>query len=362
LIAANRAPRTLDDLDFQGAVPYAYHLDADKFAAFLAKDLMQKGVVRKHAHITKVDRDENGFVSKLCVADCSSLTADLYVDCTGQRALLSAGDDWVSYANQLLCDRAVTLRIPQTSADYSPATFTNVKALDAGWAWDISLQNRRGRGYVYSSAHCDPEQAEAVLRRDEGENTDGLNARHIAFKSGRQRSPWSGNVVAIGLAGGFLEPLESTGIYLADYAARVLTEMFPPVPNPEKMQPLATRFNQLMGEMFDELADFLTLHYVVSGRRETPFWRDASDFARQSPRLKDLLEIWNLRPPSFADFSNRYTPFSHQSYEFILLGSGWRPSGADRGTEVLQLYKLLELKKRELLNMLPTCQQFYGLD
>lgn len=348
MIAQNLVPRQLDAPDYDGVVPYAYHLDADKFAHFLAQDLVSKGVIQKQAHVAKVHRGADGFVEKLELKEGPDLAADLYIDCTGQRAILSPPDDWVSYAGQLLCDRAVTMRVPETDDDYAPATVTTARASEAGWMWDIGLQNRRGRGYVYSSNHCEPEQAEAALRQDEGAKSEGVEARHIAFKSGRRAHPWSGNVVAMGLAGGFLEPLESTGLYLADYAARVLVEMFPPVPDPTKMRPLATRFNQLMGEMFDELADFLTLHYAVAGRRDTPFWRDASDVARHSERLANLLEIWSLRPPSFADFSNRYTPFSHQSYEFILLGSGWRPAGVGRGLDPLVLSPALELERNRI--------------
>ncbi len=352
LIVANKAPRKLSDPDYEGAVPYAYHLDANAFAGFMADHLAPQGVTGRVAHVTGVMRDEQGYVSGL-QTDGGLLTADLYIDCTGQRGLLFEMPDWVGYEEKLLCDAAVTLRIPRTDDIEAPAPFTRAKALPAGWAWDIGLRNRRGRGYVYSTRHCSAETAEATLRRDEGRAAEGIEARHIAFRCGSRSSPWHGNVVAIGLSAGFLEPLESTGLFLADYASRVLTEMFPPLSDPARMAPLAQRYNALMTEMHDDLADFLSLHYQVAGRRDTAFWQDATTPGRASPRLRHLLEMWNLRPPSFADFSLRYAPFSHQSYEFILLGSGWRPNGVVRGTASASLSPNIANLRRNLLLSLP---------
>jgi tryptophan halogenase len=352
LISANKAPRHLTDPDFEGAVPYAYHLDANAFAQFMKDHLTAQGVVTRVAHVNDVIRDEHGNVSGLRT-EGEVLTADLYIDCTGQHSLLFETPDWVSYADKLLCDAAVTFRVPSTQASPPLANFTNAKALPAGWAWDIGLRNRRGRGYVYSSRHCSAEEAEATLRNDEGLTAQDLEARHITFKSGHRAAQWQGNVVAIGLSGGFLEPLESTGLYLADFASRLLVEMFPPQPGATRMVPLAQRFNNVMAEMYDDLADFLSLHYQVSGRRDSAFWREASAREGASPRLQHLLSLWDLRPPSFADFSFRYAPFSHQSYEFILLGSGWRPDGAVQGVVGAVLSPQVADLRRRLLMALP---------
>lgn len=352
LIAANKAPRNLKDPEYEGAVPYAYHLDADAFANFMARHLYLQGVTRWAAHITEVMRDHRGQVSGLR-ADDQVLTADLYIDCTGHRHLLLETPEWVSYENQLLCDAAVTFRVPNSDDNQPPANFTRAKAMPAGWAWDIGLRFRRGRGYVYASQHCSPELAEEALRRDEGPGADGLIARHISFRSGRCAKPWQGNVVAIGLSGGFLEPLESTGLFLADFASRVLVEMLPRNPDTAGMIPMAQRYNELMAEMYDDLADFLSLHYQVAGRRDTAFWRDASAPHRASSRLQNLLSIWDVRPPSFADFSFRYAPFSHQSYEFVLLGSGWRPKGYSKGQKVAMIFQLVSNLRRSLLMSLP---------
>lgn len=342
LIAAARAPRMAEAPDYDGAVPYAYHMDAEMFADMLAGHCTARGVAQLSGHIETVERGESGLVAGLRLRDGRRLVADLYVDCTGFRALLSPQahrpggwpvgwpGGWIDQSDHLLCDRAVAFRVP-TVGSVAPAPFTRARALSAGWCWDIGLMTRRGRGYVYSSAHIDPEAAEAELRAEEGAAAEGIAARHIPFRVGRQAEPWRGNVVAIGLAAGFLEPLESTGLYLADYAARVLAEMFPPVPEAAAAEAPARRHNQLVAEVHDELLDFITLHYVVANRRDTPFWRAASAPERCTARLRHLLDLWQLRPPSFADFSLRYPPFNHLNYEFILLGSGWRPRSAPRG-------------------------------
>jgi tryptophan halogenase len=357
LIAAGKGPRCLDAAEYVGEVPYAYHMDAEMFADMLARQCAARGVAHLSGHVEDVERTEDGLVSGLRLRDGREVAADLYVDCTGFRALLSpqanAATGWVDQSNHLLCDRAVTLRVPEDPERFTPAPFTRARALECGWCWDIGLRTRRGRGYVYSSAHASPQEAEAALRAEEGAAAEGLAARHIAFRVGRQVAPWTGNVVAVGLAAGFLEPLESTGIYLADYAARVLGEMFPPSPAAATGDALARRYNQLMAETHDDILDFITLHYTLAGRRNTPFWRHASAPERCSERLHHLLALWQLRPPSFADFSLRYPPFNHLNYEFILFGSGWRPESAPRGVGTAAPDADLARRTSRLISALP---------
>lgn len=368
LIAASRAQRAPGAPDYDGAVPYAYHMDAEMFADMLATHCVARGVGHVRGHIEAVERGADDRVTGLSLRDGRQLAADLYVDCTGFRALLSPQAQrpggWVAQSDHLLCDRAVAFRVPRDPAGAAPAPFTRARALTAGWCWDIGLMTRRGRGYVYSSAHIDPEDAEAELRAEEGAAAEGIAARHIAFRVGRLAEPWRGNVVAIGLAAGFLEPLESTGLYLADYAARVLAEMFPPSPEAVAAPALARRHNQLVAEVHDELLDFITLHYLVAGRCDTPFWRAASARGRCTPRLGHLLDIWQLRPPSFADFSLRYPPFNHLNYEFILFGSGWRPRGipsaSGRSTRPAELARLADRLIRDLPDNMTALRRIHG--
>ncbi|MGR3572668.1 tryptophan halogenase family protein [Brevirhabdus sp.] len=370
LIAGNRAPRAPGQRDYAAPVPYAYHLDAEALAEMLAEHCRTQGVGRLSGHVVGVNRRADGTVAAVRLRDGTECAADLFVDCTGFRALLAehpvprpregiaaaAPADWIDQSHHLICDRAVTLRIPEGGegrAAYRPAPFTRARALSAGWAWNIGLTDRRGRGYVYSSTHCDRDRAEACLRADEGPRANGLEAGHLRFRVGRRRSPWQGNTVAIGLAAGFLEPLESTGIFMADHGARALLHMFPPDARACAAPALARRYNALMTEMHDELLDFIAVHYAVAGRRDTPFWRDAGDPARLTDRLRDLLALWDHRPPAFVDFSNRFVPFNHANYEFILLGSGWRPRGAPPGPRPAPIAPEAAGVTRDLLHMLP---------
>lgn len=332
LIAQGVAPRALDADDYTGAVPYAYHMDAEMFADALARRCGGQGVQHIRARMMRADRNAQGHVSAVVLDDGQRLQADLYVDCTGFRALLSRetpGYAWVDQSEHLLCDRAVTLRIPEDPAQFVAPAVTRARALSAGWCWDIGLRSRRGRGYVYASRHLSAEDADAELRAEEGLRAHGIEARHLAFSVGRQASPWSGNVVALGLAAGFLEPLESTGLYLADTGARMLAEMFPPAPHLATAEPLVERFNTVMAELHDDILTFVALHYAVADRPE-PFWRDAADPKRHTVRLAHLLALWRIRAPVLADFSLRFTPFGVTSYEFILFGSDWAkaPAGA----------------------------------
>jgi tryptophan 7-halogenase len=358
LIAADLAPRRATDPEFgSAALPYAYHMDAEMFAELLARQMRAAGVAHETGHVAQVQRGPNNLVTGVTLTDGRLLVADLFVDCSGFAALLSpaahAGAGWVDQSVHLLCDSAVTLRAPQIAA---PRAFTSAKALSAGWTWDIGLQSRRGRGYVYSSKHLSPEEAEAELRRDAPDAAADTPVRHLHFRVGRQTAPWQNNVVAIGLAAGFVEPLESTGLYLADLAARLLCEMFPPTPAASASLALAKRFNQVMGEVHDSILDFLTLHYATAKRRDTAFWRDASDPSRYTANLALLLDLWEQRPPSFADFSLKFAPFLQSSHAFILLGSGWHPAMAERGRGRPQLSPSVAAQVRDLTNSLPPHQ------
>lgn len=330
LIRQRKAPRPLAAAGYSGAVPYAYHLDAELFAEHLACRCERGGVRRVSAHIVEVKREaETGHVTSLHDHDGRSFRADFFVDCSGFRSLLSdrndAGAEWIDQSRHLICDRAVTLRVP-LAPDARPEAFTRARALGAGWCWDIGLRARRGRGYVYSSAHTSGDEAELALREEEGCG-DEIEAQHLRFKVGRRREAWTGNVAAIGLSAGFLEPLESTGLYFAQKGARALADLLPKEVAHPAHQRLARRYSAVMADMHDCVLDFIQLHYAVAQRRDTAFWEDASHADCLTDRLRDLLQIWDMRPPIDLDIDPDLGPFVQANYKFILLGSGWRPSG-----------------------------------
>jgi len=359
LIAAGRAPRAEGDPEYGGAeLPYAYHLDAEMFGDMLRRHATASGVVHTEGHVAEVDRDpEAGIVRAVVLRDGRRLFADLFIDCTGFQGLLGDGagrdDEWIDQSKHLICDRAVTFRVPRGEGTTTPEPFTRARALSAGWTWDIGLMSRRGRGYVYSSSHLDPEAAEAELRQEEGPGADELAARHIPFRVGRLEKPWRRNVVAIGLAAGFVEPLESTGLYLIDFATQLLLETFPLLPEHAARPELAAVFNARLGEVHDEILDFIQLHYAVAQRRDTEFWRAASAPSCSSDRLRHRLALWSQRPPSFADFPLRFPPFNQVNYDFVLCGSGWRPPGATAHARRLEQPASTRRLTEHLLQRLP---------
>jgi len=256
-----------------------------------------------------VRQSDNGDIAALKLASGDEVAADLFVDCTGFSALLmekTLGVGWVDCSQWLLCDRATVMQVPYDP--YYPGyvrPYTTATALSAGWVWEIPLQDRRSLGYVHSSAYQDDAAAEAELRAFEGPHAAGLDARIVPFKVGHRTKSWVRNCIAIGLAGNFIEPLESTGLYLSDLATVMLAEHFP---YRDDMAPLAYRFNRIMANRFYEILDFINMHYCLTRRTDSEFWREVQKPARVNDRLRAKLEFWQHKPPSAADFEDMFMP------------------------------------------------------
>lgn len=295
--------------DFGAPLSYAYHMDALKFADLLCEIATARGVKHYRDHVVDVQMAENGDIAAVLTRDGQRLEADLFIDCTGFAALLiekKMGVKWVDCSKWLLCDRAVTLQVPYTT--HYPGhvrPYTTATALSTGWVWEIPLQHKRSLGYVHSSAFISEEQAEAEVRGFEGEHAAQLDSRIIHFKVGHREKSWAGNCIAIGLAANFIEPLESTGIYLSDLATVMLAEHFP---YGNDLAPLAFRFNRIMANRFYEILDFINLHYTLSRRDDNEFWREVRKPERITDRLKAKLEFWRRKPPSHSDFEDQFFP------------------------------------------------------
>ena len=342
----NLAPQMLGRWDFGRPLTYAYHMNALKFADYLCELSTARGVAHHLDHVVDVEMAQNGDIAAVQTKSGKRLEADLFIDCTGFAALLSEkklGVKWVDCSQWLLCDRAVTMHVPYEH--HYPGyvrPYTTATALSAGWAWEIPLQDKRSLGYVHSGAFIDEEKAEKELRAFEGAHADSLDSRVIHFKVGHREKAWVRNCVSIGLAGSFIEPLESTGLYLSDLAAVMLTEHFP---LGDDMEPLAFRFNRVMVNRFYEILDFINMHYCLTRRTDTEFWREVQRSERINDRLKAKLDYWRVKPPSPSDFEDQFFPgqpdtplpsggvpgdhrspvdtagiWSHESYETILYG------------------------------------------
>jgi glycine/D-amino acid oxidase-like deaminating enzyme len=318
---SQRAPKKPGEGEFSGPLNYAYHFDAARLARVLAERAVALGVRHLTGLLTDVELGEDGAIARVITREHGALEADLYIDCSGFRAELigkALGAKFKSVRDVLFTDRALAAKIPYGDPDAPIESFTIAAAHEAGWTWDIGLEGARGIGTVYSSAHMSDDQAADVLRAYIGH--DDFSARLLPFEPGYREAQWVKNCVAVGLAGGFVEPLESTGVLLIEAAVGMIAELFPhngPVEAPAK------RFNELIVARYERIINFLKLHYCLS-RRDEPFWRDNADPASIPEALQELLRQWRHRPPGRYDFLLDVESFAFFNYQYILYGMDFR--------------------------------------
>ena len=330
---AGRGPKRVDEQPFFGTMNYAYHFDAGKLATWLAQVGLANGVTRLLGLVDGVKLDEQGFIASVHSAEHGDLAADLFIDCTGFRGELigkALGSEYRDVNKHLFNDRALAMQVPYNRPDHPIATATIATAHEAGWTWDIGLHDRRGVGYVYSSSHTDDTRAEEVLRGYIGKGAEPLTAMKLRFRLGYRDQPWVKNCVAIGLAGGFLEPLESTGIAMIDLACEMLADLFPR--SGEALETTALTFNRNMVTRYQLAMDFLKIHYGLTKRTDTSFWIDNANRASWSDRMVDLLDMWRTRPPSAYDFTSSLDCFPMTSYRFVLYGMGFKTDLSGRAS------------------------------
>jgi tryptophan halogenase len=274
--AGRFAPPARDASSLLSTLGYAYHFDAALYARYLRRLSEARGVQRIEGKVRRVAQDgETGFVTALTTDRGETIAGDLFIDCSGLRGLLieeTLGAGFEDWSHWLPCDRA--LAVP--SARVGPPTpYTRSTADAAGWRWRIPLQHRTGNGYVYASRHLSDDAAAASLLA----NLDGAplaDPRPIRFVAGRRRETWRKNVVAVGLSGGFLEPLESTSIHLIQSAIAKLLSLFPD----RDCDPFtAEQFNRIYRTDMEAVRDFLILHYRFSAGRSEPLWAYCREMA-----------------------------------------------------------------------------------
>jgi len=337
---------------------YAFHFDAGRYADYLRELAQAGGVSRREGKVVACERDgEDGFVQAIVLADGQRIAGDLFVDCSGFRGLLIEQEletGYEEWSRWLPCDRAVAL---PCAANGPPLPFTSATALAAGWRWRIPLQHRTGTGYVYSSAHLsDNEAASTLLGLADGEPLG--EPRFLRFTAGRRRKVWNRNVVALGLASGFLEPLESTSIHLVQAGVSRLLAMLPD----RRFNPvLESEYNRLAALQIEQIRDFIILHYHATERRESPFWQAVAD-ADIPDSLAAKIELFRENGRLFRSGDEL---FSENSWVSVLIGQGIWPRRIDplveavgNTGEIQQTLKRMAAFIRRAADAMPTHQQF----
>lgn len=329
LCEAGRAPKQTTTPEYAAVANYGYHLDAGKFAAkLMAHCTRVLGVRHVLDHVTGVEAAPNGDIAALSTARSGRIEGDLFIDCTGFASLLLGrhyGVPFVDCRSVLFNDTALAVQIPHARPDAPLACQTISTARAAGWIWDIALPSRRGVGYVYSSAHSDDSAAEEVLRdyvaQISGAAAGEASIRKLSIRPGHRAEFWHRNCVAVGLSAGFLEPLEASALVLVELAAGQISRDLPA--HRSVMDIVARRFNARFLYRWARIIDFLKLHYVLSRRDDSAYWRDNRMAATIPDGLRELLDLWRFQSPSADDLPQAEEVFPAASYQYVLYGMGF---------------------------------------
>ena len=330
-------------------IAYAFHFDAGRYAAMLRRYAEARGVERREGRVVDVVLSgTDGLIDTVLLEDGTRIGADLFIDCSGFRGLLieeamQAGyEDW---SHWLSCDRAVA--VPSARTDpLLPLTRSTAKG--SGWQWRIPLQHRTGNGYVYASRHLSDDAAAAALLG----NLDGealAEPRVIPFKTGRRSAFWIKNCVALGLASGFMEPLESTSIWMIQNGIARLMAMFP---DRDFAPATIARYNRMVGREFEQIRDFLILHYKATARDDTPFWRECRAMAIPE-RLEEKVRVFREQGRTFRDDDEL---FNATSWFAVMNGQGLEPVSHDPLADTIAL----EETRERLANIRRTIETSLG--
>lgn len=310
LIDHRRAPLAAETFPFDAA--YGYHFDAHLVGVYLRDHAIGRGVVHLSRTVSDVVVGEDGNVRHLVIEGDEPIAADVFVDCSGFRSVIAQaalGVPFASFAGNLFNDCAVVM--PTPSDPTGTDVHTTATALSAGWAWRIPLTSRIGNGYVFSSRYIDPTTAEAELRAHLGAGDD-VAARHLTMKVGRAETSWTANCLAVGLAQGFIEPLEATALHIVQatvegFIAAWESAGFTPGRRDE--------FNRIIARRYDGIRDYIVGHYRLNRRADTLYWRDAATIDELSDSLKSLFTAWFTGRDMAAeiaaqDIARYYAPLS----------------------------------------------------
>lgn len=322
---------------------YALHFDAALVASYLRDYAEKKGVTRIDNKIQRIVLSGQGDVEGVVLDGGEVETADFFIDCSGfkgliiEEALKSGYEDWSSY---LPCNSAV---VAQTENVGSAHPYTQSTALLCGWQWRIPLQQRSGNGYVFCDKYCTDEEATALFVKNlQGELVTA--PRILGFLTGKRKEIWKQNCVAVGLASGFLEPLESTSIHLAMKTILKFVEM---LPSACIDQPTIDEFNRQLDAEYESIRDFIILHYCTTQRNDSDFWR----WCRSMELPQSLSTKINLFKSSGRLYRDEFNLFTANSWYAVFEGMGLRPEGLDPLVELSQAAEVSSMMQNAIFKM-----------
>ena len=315
---------------------YAWHFDSNLVAEYLKELSIEWGVKLIREKVVTGNKDAEGYIASVQTAEGTEVTGDLFVDCTGFRSTLIGGvmqESFKDMSSSLLCNSALATQLPSDDDLNEVNPYTTATALEAGWCWNIPLLNRYGTGYIYSDNHISDEDAAKEFGKHLNIDPEKHEWNKVKFPIGRRNRSWVKNCVGIGLSANFLEPLESTGLYLTYAAIYQLVRFFPDKNFDER---LIEQFNSEVNFSFDDCKDFIQLHFVTTKRDDTEFWKANQHDLLISDSLKSKIKMYkagipinvtNLDSEAYYDnFEVEYRNFwTDSSYYAILTGMGVFP-------------------------------------
>ena len=331
LCEQNLAPKQITHKAYDYVANYGYHLNATKFAQLLKDHCLNKlGVEYLSSHITQINNDAQGDIASVSTDSEGIVEGDLFIDCSGAQSLLLGKHYQIPFCSKksvLFNDSALAVQIPYDDDDAVTASSTLSTAQTAGWIWDIGLQSRRGVGHVYSSKHITDDKAEEELVEYIKSSTskkqrESLSIRKLSFNPGYYEKFWHRNCVAVGMSAGFIEPLEASALAMIEQAAKMITEQLPA--NKETMAITAKRFNEKFSQHWQQIIEFLKLHYVLSKREDSSYWLENKESSSIPQSLQDMLKLWQFQSPSSYDIAQSNPLFPAASYQYVLYGMNFK--------------------------------------
>lgn len=325
VIAAGLAPKRIATPEYAFLQNYGYHLDAGKFVSLLSEHAKRLGVKHIIDDVVAVQSHTDGRIAALQTVQHGALSGDLFIDCSGLQSLL-LGKHYqtplISVQHYLLNDSAMAVQVPYEDEHAPIASATLATAQAQGWVWDIGLPTRRGVGFVHHSGHTDEQQARATLAQylqlSEREFSSRYQPKLIRFTPGYRQQFWRHNCVAVGMAAGFIEPLEASALVMVELSAKFISEQLPR--SLVQLSIVSQRFNETFSYRWQQIVEFLKLHYVLSKRNDSEYWLAQRAEGSIPSSLQEKLAMWHQFVPSRYDLPMAEELFPAASYQYILYG------------------------------------------